>query len=163
MEFMRSWILSVTVSAMIIAIAEGLMPAGTVKKVGKLTGGLVLMLGILQPIVRLDYEELFLAANGQQNITLESQEAQQETNGALLKSIIEQEAAAYVLDKAQTLGYSCAVSICCELGENNVPYPDRAEIRGLLDQEQRQTIAKLLSEDLGIPKGKQTYINEEVT
>jgi stage III sporulation protein AF len=163
MEFMRSWIISVTVSAMIIAVAEGLMPAGTVRKVGKLTGGLVLMLGILQPIVRLDYEELFLAANGLQSITVESQQDQQERNDALLKSIIEQESSAYVLDKAQSLGCSCAVSISCELGENNVPYPERAEIRGLLDEEQRQKMTKLLSEDLGIAKEKQSYIDEEVT
>jgi stage III sporulation protein AF len=163
MEFMRSWIISVAVSAMLIAIAEGLMPAGTVKKVGKLTGGLVLMLGMLQPIVRLDYEDLFLAANGAANITMETKEEQQESNDALLKSIIERELNAYVLDKAQSFGYSCTVSIFCELGENNVPYPDRAEIRGLLAEEQRQKITKILSEDLGISKPKQTYINEEVT
>lgn len=162
MEFVQSWIVSVTVSAIIIAIAEGLMPNGTVKKVGKLTGGLVLMLGILQPIVRLDYEELFLAANGLQEITVESQ-VKEESDTALLKSIIEQEMAAYVLDKAQSLGYSCAVSIYCELGENQVPYPTQAEIRGILDEEQRHQLTKLISEDLGIPQQNQTYINEEVT
>lgn len=163
MEFMRSWILSVTVSAMIIAIAEGLMPAGTVKKVGKLTGGLVLMLGILQPIVRLDYDELFLAANSLQDITVETQVEHKESNNALLKSIIEKETAAYVLDKAQSLGYSCVVSVCCELGEDKIPYPDRVKVRGKLDEEQQKKISKLISEDLGIPKEKQTYINEEVT
>ena len=163
MEFIRSWILSVTVSAMIIALAEGLMPAGAVKKVAKLTGGLVLMLGILQPIVRLDYEELFIVANGLENITLETQTEQQESNNELMKSIIEQETAAYVLDKAQTLGYSCTVSITCELGENNIPYPDSAEIRGLLDENQQRKMTKFINEDLGIPKEKQIYINEEVT
>lgn len=163
MEFMRSWILSVTISAMIIAIAEALMPAGTVKKVGKLTGGLVLMLGILQPIVRLDYEELFLVANGLESITVESQETQEENNQELLKSIIEQESVAYVLDKAQSLGISCTVSIGCDWNEDKVPYPASAEIRGILDEKQRRQMICLLSEDLGIPKEKQTYINEEVT
>jgi hypothetical protein len=94
---------------------------------------------------------------------METKEEQQESNDALLKSIIERELNAYVLDKAQSFGYSCTVSIFCELGENNVPYPDRAEIRGLLAEEQRQKITKILSEDLGISKPKQTYINEEVT
>ena len=40
MELIRTWILSVTVSAIVIAVAEALMPPGAVKKVGKLTGGL---------------------------------------------------------------------------------------------------------------------------
>jgi len=163
MEFMRSWILSVTVAAMIIALAEGMMPAGTVKKVGKLTGGLVLMLGILQPIVHLDYEELFIVANGLQSITVESQAEQKESSDAFTKSIIEQELGAYVLDKAQTLGYSCTVSITCKLGENNTPLPDCATIHGQLDQEQKRTLSKIISEDLGISKDKQTYIYEEVT
>ena len=44
MEIIRTWLLSVTVSAMVIAAAEALMPAGAVKRVGKLTGGLILVL-----------------------------------------------------------------------------------------------------------------------
>ena len=46
MELIRTWILSVTVSAMVIAVAQALMPAGAVKKVGQLTGGLILVLGM---------------------------------------------------------------------------------------------------------------------
>ena len=59
MEIIRTWLLSVTVSAMVIAAAEALMPAGAVKRVGKLTGGLILVLGILQPLVTMDYEDLY--------------------------------------------------------------------------------------------------------
>ena len=59
MELIRTWILSVTVSAIVIAVAEALMPPGAVKKVGKLTGGLILVLGILQPLVTMDYEDLY--------------------------------------------------------------------------------------------------------
>lgn len=163
MEFMRSWIISITVSAMIIAVAEGMMPPGVVKKVGKLTGGLVLMLGILQPIVRLDYEELFQAANGLSEITLEAQAEQQEGNEEMMKSIIEEELSAYVLDKAQSLGILCRVSVCCIGGEGGVSVPDKAEVRGCLSSEQRRQMKRVLSEDLGILEGQQTYINEEVT
>jgi len=163
MEFMRSWIISVTVSAMIIAIAEGMMPSGTVKKIGKLTGGLVLMLGILQPIVRMDYEELFQAANGLSDITLEAQSVQQEGNEEMMKSIIEEELSAYVLDKAQSLGISCKVSIRCVVGEGAVSVPEEAEVRGCLSSEDQRQMERVLSEDLGIMKEKQTYINEEVS
>lgn len=163
MEFMRSWIISITVSAMIIALAEGMMPSGTVKKIGKLTGGLVLMLGILQPIVRMDYEELFQAANGLSEITLEEQAKQQEGNEEMMKSIIEDELSAYVLDKAQSLGISCRVSVHCVAGEGGVSVPEKAEVRGCLSREERQQMEQVLSKDLGILKEKQTYINEEVT
>ena len=57
MTLLRTWILSVTACAMVIAAAEALMPDGAVKRVGKLTGGLILVLGLLQPLVKLDYED----------------------------------------------------------------------------------------------------------
>lgn len=38
MTLLRTWIVSVTACAMVIAAAEALMPDGAVKRVGKLTG-----------------------------------------------------------------------------------------------------------------------------
>ena len=63
MTIIRTWLLSVTVSAMVIAVAEALMPEGSVKKVGRLTGGLILILGLVQPLVRLDYDDLYDLVN----------------------------------------------------------------------------------------------------
>jgi len=163
MDFMRNWILSVTVSAMIIAIAESMMPPGTVKKVARLTGGLVLMLGILQPIVRMDYEDLFIAANGLPHISVEEKETQQAGNEEILKTIIEEELSAYVLDKAKQMGCSCQVEFRCVPGEGGTPMPEAVTVRGLLTPQQRRTMETILTEDLGIPKDQQTYINEEVT
>ena len=41
MELLRQWLVGVTCAAMIIALADSLTPSGTVRKVGKLVGGLV--------------------------------------------------------------------------------------------------------------------------
>ena len=49
MTLLRTWILSVTACAMVIAAAEALMPDGAVKRVGKLTVALIILLGQLQP------------------------------------------------------------------------------------------------------------------
>lgn len=160
MELIRTWILSVTVSAMIIAVAEGLMPNGTVKKVARITGGLVLMLGVLQPLVNKDYEELFQVANGASELEVFGRE-QQDLSNNFLKSIIEEEVRAYVLDKAELFGYHCEVSITCELGENEVPVPTAATIQGLTDEDQCRTMRMLLRDDLGIAYDRQTYIGEE--
>lgn len=161
MELMRHWILSVTVSAMIIALAEGLMPPGSVKRAAKLTGGLVLMLGILQPLVRMDFDELFVLANSTAQVSVMSAAEQTNSANEFLKTIIEEELRAYVLDKAQSFGASCELNIHCELGENNMPYPARASISGLSDEEMKRKMRLLLREDLGIAYEAQTYIDEE--
>ncbi len=163
MDFLGKWIMAVTVSAMIIAVAEALMPPGAVKKVAKLTGGLVLMLGILQPIVHLDYQELYIAANGLESITIESAESQEEASREFTKAIIEQELGAYVLDKALALGITCRVTVTCQPDENGVPIPAWAEVRGTLSGEAQGVVAEILRKDLGIDQDHQTYINEEVT
>lgn len=163
MDLIRNWILSVTVCAMIIALAEGMMPDGTVKKIAKLTGGLVLMLGILQPIVHLDYDELFQAANGLPEVEVTIPTAGEDTNTVLIKSIIEEKLSAYVWDKAQALGIACVVQIRCTVNEEAVPVPEEAEVRGLLSAEQQRQMEHLLVQELGIAKEEQTYINEEVT
>ena len=64
MTLIRTWLLSVTVSAMVIAVAEALMPEGSVKRVGKLTGGLILILGLLQPLTHLSYDDLYDLVEG---------------------------------------------------------------------------------------------------
>lgn len=162
MEFMRSFILSVTISAMIVALAETLMPEGIVKKVGKLTGGMVLVLGILHPIVRLDYDELFLAANNLNEVTVETQEEGIEANDLLLKSIIEEELSAYILDKAKRKGYSFAVSVACEIDEEGTVVPKRAEMRGVFTEAQKEGMTWMIKEDLGIPEEDKIYVYEEV-
>lgn len=161
MDLMRTWILSVTAVAMLIAVAEGLMPEGTVRKVAKITGGLVLMLAVLQPLVRMDYDTLFQAANGDAQVEVFGAQAQQQASGEFLKTIIEDEVRAYVLDKAEQLGYHCEVSITCQLGEDGVPVPATATVQGLSDPEQQRVLRMLLREELGIAYEQQTYLGEE--
>ena len=103
MEIIRTWLLSVTVSAMVIAAAEALMPAGAVKQVGKLTGGLILVLGILQPLVTMDYEDLYDMVSSLPAGAI-SQETLEEKTYEPMKGIIEEELSAYIVDKGEQLG-----------------------------------------------------------
>lgn len=110
MEIIRTWLLSVTVSAMVIAAAEALMPAGAVKRVGKLTGGLILVLGILQPLVTMDYEDLYDMVSSLPAGAI-SQETLEEKTYEPMKGIIEEELSAYIVDKGEQLGASCSAQV----------------------------------------------------
>jgi stage III sporulation protein AF len=163
MDFLREVILSVTVAALIVALAEAVTPPGGVKKAARLTGGLVLMFGLLQPLVRTDFEELFAAANAAAEITVASPEEMAANETEFLKSIIEKETEAYVLDKARSLGIVCLARITCQTGENNIPYPVSALVEGDLDAGARSEIAAILSGDLGIPPENQILPSGDVT
>ena len=53
-ELIREWLVGITCGAIIVALADGLSPNGTVRKIGRLTGSLVLVLAMIQPVLRID-------------------------------------------------------------------------------------------------------------
>ncbi len=160
MEFIRSWIFSVTIAAMVVAVANGVMPKGATSKAATFLFGLVLMLGILQPIVRLDYEDLFVLANGMSDVVVESEEEAIKNNNVWMKSIIEDELSAYVLDKAKNSAEVSHVSVFCEEGENGEITPASVQMKGRFSEEGIKALKILIVEELGIPEQQQDYIEE---
>lgn len=102
-----SWLLSITGASVLCALADGLMAAGPVRRVGRLVCGLMLLAVILAPLAQLDLE------GGQRwleeyHLGLEdrTQELERQVDEQM-KTIIEQEYAAYIVDKAAELGLTC--------------------------------------------------------
>lgn len=161
MELLRTWILSVTASAMVIAGADALMPEGTVKRVGKFTGGLLLVLSLLQPLADLDYQDLYDLVN-----TLPAgavtQETLAETAADPLEGLIEGELAAYIAGKGADLGCPCAVRVDCIPDEGGVPIPVEVVVTGSFTQKQKSALQTYIAQDLGIGREYQQYISEEM-
>ena len=54
LDLVKQWIMGVTAAAVLVAAVGSLMPRGTVQRIGKLTGALVLMLAVLSPVWKVD-------------------------------------------------------------------------------------------------------------
>lgn len=161
MGALRSWLLAVIAVSLLCAAADALMPAGAVKRVGRLVCGLMLMGAILSPVAGLDLdmgqqwlEDYLSGLHGRE-------EELEETVNSQMKVIIEQEYAAYIVDKAAELGWTCAARVECRTSEDGLYLPDRTQVIGALTEEERARLAHVISEDLGVPKSKQSYIGEE--
>lgn len=156
----RSWILMLTAAALVVAAAQALMPEGSVKRVGKLTGGLILALALIQPLTRLDYNALWA-----QVISLPAgaiqQEILQEEATAPLQEGIEETLSAYVEEQGKTLGISCQVQVTCTTGEDGVPIPQHVTVFGALNEVQRDALSDFLSQQLGLETDRQTYLDQE--
>jgi stage III sporulation protein AF len=163
MGAVRSWLLTVIAASLICALADALMPPGAVRRVGRLVCGLVLLGAILTPLARLDLSggqrwlEDYLAS-------LENREAElAETVNEQMKVIIEQEYAAYIVDKTARLGLTCGIRVECGLSEEGLYLPLRVRISGALTEGERARITQIIREDLGVPEREQLYITEEDT
>lgn len=157
MEWVRQWLMGITVAAMIHAVAKTLMPKGVVRKVGNLTGGLVLLLAILQPVYRLDD----LAAQQVFSPYIENMEAYSRVPEidtlSLIKSLIEEECGAYIQDKAREQGIECRVSVLCGGEEGGYPYPVSVCVYGELEEAQKEWLVELIRRDLAVPVEGQIY------
>ena len=78
-----------------------------------------------------------------------------------MKAIIEQEFAAYIVDKADQMGVVCTAQVACQAGEDGVFLPQSAQVVGNFSPQQRETLAQMLEEELGLPRDRQTIQTKE--
>ena len=155
------WLAAVIAVSLLCAVADSLMPSGPVKRVGRLACGLVMAGALLSPLARLDvtggtlWLDSFLAS-------VQSREGElEETVNSQLKTVIEQQSAAYIVDKAAELGWTCAAQVECRMSEDGLYLPCRAWVAGPLTEEERAGLTRMISEDLGVPESEQSCIGEE--
>ncbi len=157
MGLIREWLLGVTCAAMVLALAETVAPEGGVKRVCRLAGGLVLLLAVIQPVMKLD-EVAMLQAMAEYRVTAqEYSSALDEKNNLIYETIIEEDAAAYIVDKAEQLGISCQAEVTFEYDGDGIPSPDTVTVRGDWTDEQCRQLSQILATDLGIPAARQNF------
>ena len=160
MAGLRSWLLALVAASLICALADALMPKGSVKRVGRLVCGLVLASAILSPLAGLDVEsgqswlERHLASVEFQRAALE-----EEVNGQM-KVIIEQEYAAYIVDKAAQLGAACSARTECRR-DGGLYLPQRVEVTGAVPPPLQAELVQIIVRDLGVPEEQIDFSEEE--
>ena len=128
---------------------------------GKLTGGLVLLLAILQPVLKLDGTALTRALMEYRVDLSAYGDELEEENGELMKAIIAEQSAAYIVDKAAEWGIHCTARVECRAGEEGLYFPETAAVTGSLSGEEQSRLSQMIREDLGVPEERQTYCTEE--
>jgi hypothetical protein len=157
-EHLRSWIMCISGTACVCAIALALAPEGNVKKTVKLVCGFALMLSIMSAFKTIDYSRLsqYIA-----QYKLDAEEYVSDTVSESSKQtrfIIEQECEAYILDKAQELRENVeCVSVTAKWSEDGFWYPVSANITGDVSEEVRRYLTQIMEAELGIAKDKQTW------
>ena len=144
MTFLRSWLLSVTACAVLVSIVQQLTDGGTMKKIVRFVGGMVLMLAMLRPLLSLTFD-------------LPEVEALKETLNAeqdsALGDSIAAQTQAYIEDKASSLGLSVRAEVQTAL-RDGVPFPDSVTLYG----ENSAALGAYIVQELGIAEENQLWI-----
>lgn len=153
----RGWLTAVIAASFLVALAQSMVPEGTVRKISGLIGGLVLMMVLVRPLLGADFDKIdlqydaYAAEIGQRQAELETE------SQTAREALIAEKTEAYILDKAASLGLDCTVRVLLEPGEDGIPVPAAAELAGQPSAE----LADYMAQELGIPKERQVYHEAE--
>ena len=157
MSFLREWLLGVTAAALAVALAQALTPEGTVKKLLRITGGLVLLLAVVRPLKGLVPEVL-----PQPGEMAPGVETAQTAGEEVMKTLIAQKAGAYIVDKGQSLGLRCKAEVVVAVDSSGWPVPWEATVSGEWTQLQKKALSQAVEAELGIPAQRQSFREEGI-
>ena len=153
MDLLRTWLFGLTAVSALLALAESLVTQEGIRRVLRLAGGVLMILVLLQPVVRMDLGDLRFSPDAlrQEAEALEEEYARQQE--AALETGIEEELASYIWDKAQALGLSCQVRVTVETGADGIPVPRSVTVTGAYSED----LSEIIETDLGIPREQQNW------
>ena len=153
MGALREWLTSLVAVGMLLSVAQNLVPEGSIRKIASFTGGLILLVVLLRPLLGADLSRLDLHLEDYERAIGQRQEELGAAGEAELAGIIEERTAAYISDKADTLGLAVKVQVETKPAGDGVPVPWRAELWG----PRSPALATYMEEELGIPGERQVW------
>ena len=158
-EWIRSWILSLTGTALVCAAALRLTPEGRVKGVLRTLCAITLAAALFSPLLRLDALPDYAPALARCRAAAEALAGEGAALGQELdRGIIEERMEAYILDKARSLGAAVTgAKVRLRWSTEGVWVPEGAELTGAYSE----TLADLLEAELGIGRQAQTWRTDE--
>ena len=152
MQFLRQWLLGIVSCALLVSFCEQLTPTGALKKLVRFTGGLLLILSILQPVTHLDLDAAPLDLDAYRETMAQVHiELDRERDSALADGIAAR-TGAYIEDKAAQLGLTVRAVVETE-NVGGTPLPAAVTLYGTEDA----ALAEYIAAQLGIAKEKQVW------
>ena len=103
MGALREWLTSLVAVSMLLSVAQTLVPEGSIRKIASFTGGLILLVVLLRPLLGADLSHLDLHLEDYERAIGQRQEELGAAGEAELAGIIEERTAAYISAKASKL------------------------------------------------------------
>lgn len=152
MSDIRTWLVGLFAAAAVVSVLYSLIPRGKLLVIARCSGGLVLLLALLRPVLHWDgpiWENSFRRWQDEmETASLEMQGAGENR----LSSLIADKTAAYIQEKAEAMGLTCHPTVSTSLRQW-VPFPDRV----WLDIPFHGALSDCIANDLDIPQDRQIW------
>lgn len=147
--------------SLLLGLALYLCPEGSVRQVLSILSAALLGLAVLKGVRGLDYDAFALDTAKLHEAALTIGEEGERAAQRLERLYIEDEYTAYVQSRAEQLGLSgLKVELELEWAYDGLWVPHASRITGSVGEAERETLGRMLREELGIPTERQ-YWNED--
>ena len=154
----NAWVLKLTGTAIVSACAIALCPEGRAKRAVQLACGIASVIALVSIAADFDFTEYSsILARYRERAEEVSQGAAFDAK-TMTRFSIEEECAAYILDKAEERGLTgLTVSVTAAWDSEGYWYPVRCSVAGDITEGDRAGLARVIEADLGIPLSAQTW------
>lgn len=139
--------------AVLVSIVQQLTDGGTMKKIVRFVGGMVLMLAMLRPLLSLTFDLPELDGGHYREAVEALKETLNAEQDSALSDSIAAQTQAYIEDKASSLGLSVRAEVQTAL-RDGVPFPDSVTLYG----ENSAALSAYIVQELGIAEENQLWI-----
>ena len=151
-ETVRTWLTAVAAVTLLLSVVQQLVPPGSLRETASFAGGLILLTVLLQPLAALRGADLDLNFQDCRQAVEQQQTELEDRRQAELAALIESATAAYISDKADSMGLALEARVTAEAADG-VPVPARVALTG----EKSGELSRWLETELGIPAERQVW------
>ena len=152
---MRQWMIGIFAAALLSSVALTITPKN--KKAVALAGGLIMILAAVKPLAELKYQDVAVQIAKYQIKADELRSGIDVGNSEIMALIIQEQTAAYILDKAAELGLEIEVEVTTQKASDGWPYPAATKISGQLSESDIHRLSRIISEGLAIEPDRQEW------
>lgn len=153
---MKQYVLSIIAAAIVCAICRSMIGEKTATgRIVNLISGLMMTITVLSPLIHVSFENVAAYWEG---ITANAEDYAQDGKTAAnesIRSIIKEQAEAYILDKAKDLDLEITVEV--ELDGGDDPIPCGVTISGTRSPYAKEVLGQFIAETLCIPREMQRW------
>ena len=158
MNFLTSWLLSVIGTALLVALAEALIPDTKVREAGRLVGGLLLLVALLGPLIHLRGAELDFSVSEHLAETAQKEEEYRNAQNDTFSLLIKERCEAYIEAAAQEMGLEVHTRVALQESEEGIPQPSVV----WLDIPYHASLSAQITQELGIAEQYQSWGTKEM-
>lgn len=158
MRDLAEYIISVSAAAILCGILNSLMLKGAAKEILKLISGLFLAFCVISPVSNIRLPELTDVGETIKEDAESAVRAGEDKTSRELTDSISAQLAAYILDKAKTMGLELEAEVT--LADDGTFLPIGILLSGDASRESREQLTEDIAQDLGLPEEDIQWIGE---